>query len=98
MEALPLLKVNKDKHEKPPQCAIKSIRFKQLKPFVLVDSGQEYLGKEYKSADKKDFGRARDITEASDWGLYAAEARKVMTGIVYLRDTTSFDKSVSQLT
>lgn len=44
MEALPLLKVNKDKHEKPPQCAIKSIRFKQLKPFVLADVGPEYLG------------------------------------------------------
>ena len=56
------------------------------------------LGPDYKEAEKNDLGRARDITEANDYGLYATEARKIMANIVYLRDPSKFDKSVSQLT
>lgn len=56
------------------------------------------MGKDFNSAERQDFGRAKNISEASDYVLYSAEARKIMTNIVYLRDATIFDKSISQLT
>lgn len=52
--------------EKPPKCSIKSIKFKQLRPFKCFgeDQGGDELGQNFNMTSQQYFGRPKNILES----------------------------------